>query len=45
MVNDHINFSVIRGDKPLPTLQYGERDGEITTRRTGEVRESVCVCV
>lgn len=45
VVNDHINFSVIRGDKPLPTLQYGERDGEITTRRTGEVRESVCVCV
>lgn len=26
VVNDHINFSVIRGDKPLPTLQYGERE-------------------
>lgn len=25
MVNDHIIFNVIRGDKSLPTLQYRER--------------------
>lgn len=24
-MNDHIIFSVIRGDKSLPTLQYRER--------------------
>lgn len=25
MVNDRIIFNVIKGDKSLPTLQYGER--------------------
>lgn len=39
MVNDHIIFSVIRGDKSLPTLQYRGRKKSKGTKR-GSVRRS-----